>query len=691
MSSLTRFLFLIFMAWTGLALTATSIQATPIQKSVRQTVELAQGWRFLKGDVPNGWQANFDVSDWVKVDLPHTYNVADMLNARDHYRGPAFYRKQLTIPSLRPGVRTYLEFDGAFLVTDIWINGAKAGHHEGGFARFRFDITPFLKAGQNSLAVKVDSSKAFDIAPLGGDFSVFGGLYRSVRLITTDDVHIDMLDFGSPGVVFSSENLSVGSAALNWVVRATNDNSAGVKGDIRVSLYDASHRLIKSVTVPVILSAKATTPVTLAMVIDKPHLWNGVLDPYLYKSEVTITSASVVRDSLIVPVGIRDIRVDPNKGVLLNGHPYSVHGVNIHPTMLPGKGAAVSKKDIERDYSMLGDLGVTGLRFAHYQHGPYEYDLADSAGYLVWTELPLVSEINGSPAFEANARDQLRELIRQNINHPSVFVWGLGNEIYKVDESSGRLLKAMHVLARMEDPTRPTTYANCCGDIDGPQASHTNLVGSNIYFGWYSGEFSELGPWMDGNHTKRPFTPEAISEYGAGASILHQDDPPRRSLPASRWHPEQYQALYHEAAWRQIRDKPWLWASFIWVGFDFPSAGRNEGDTAGINDKGLITFDRKTRKDAYYWYQSNWVTSPVVYITSRRYTVRAEPIADLKIYSNQMQVTVTVNGAVIAEPDVVDHIARTAITLRPGSNLIAVRAGKTTDEVTWIYQPPSHE
>ena len=342
----------------------------------------------------------------------------------------------------------------------------------------------------------MDSSKAPDLAPLGGDFTVFGGLYRGVRLISTDDVHIDMLDYGSQGVVFQADGVSADTAGLDWTVRVANNSSNRVSGEVVVNLYDAGSRLVKSISAPFAADPKAIVPVRLSARLDKPHLWNGISDPYLYKAQITVTSGAS-RDRVSLPIGIRDIRIDPDTGVILNGQPYAVHGVNLHPTMLPGKGAAVSRQDIDSDYKMLGDLGVTGLRFAHYQHGPHEYDLADRAGYLVWTEIPLVAEINGSAAFEANAGNQLRELVRQNINHPSVFVWGLGNEIYKVNEASGKLLDAMQSLAQAEDPSRPTTYANCCGEIDGPQALHTDMVGSNVYLGGTQANFLIWAPgWI---------------------------------------------------------------------------------------------------------------------------------------------------------------------------------------------------
>jgi beta-galactosidase len=431
--------------------------------------------------------------------------------------------------------------------------------------------------------------------------------------------------------------------------------------------------------------------VALDAVLPAPHLWQGVQDPYLYTSEAELAEqdgkAAGLRDRLSFLTGVRDIRLDPQRGLLLNGSSYRVHGVNVHQTSLPGKGFATSDADLDADYRILAELGVTGLRYAHYQHPQRAYELADRAGWLVWTELPLTAAVNGSDAFLANATQQLRELVRQNSNHPSVMVWGLGNEIYRVDADSARVLSTLQRVAHEEDASRPTAYANCCVPIDGPQASHTDAVGSNVYYGWYDGEFADLGPFLDGNRAKRPGTPLSVSEYGAGASALHQEDPPRRPEPGGRWHPEQYQARYHEAAWPQLAARPWLWANFIWVGFDFPSAGRNEGDTPGFNDKGLVSFDRKVKKDAYYWYQANWSAAPMVHITSRRLALRKQAAIEVRVYSNQDSASLRLNGADLGTRPVLGRIATWQLRLAEGVNRIEVKAGAATDSVEWRYQP----
>ncbi|MCS0613617.1 glycoside hydrolase family 2 protein [Massilia kyonggiensis] len=645
---------------------AASAQAAP-----RNVTPLDGGWEFARG-APDGWTA---------VTLPHTFN-ADDGTSPNPYRGAGWYRRTIEAPAAKAG-RTYLEFDGAALSTDVWLNGTRIGRHEGGFARFRFDVTDQLRAGANALLVRVDNTRQPDVAPLGGDYTLYGGLYRHVRLVTTADVHVDMLDFGGPGVYFTTPE----ATRPHWRVRVANDRARAENVVVTARLRDAAGKVAATAQRTVALPARAVVPVELDARLAAPHLWQGVEDPYLYTSEVTVARAGAVVDRVDNEVGIRTVQLDADRGLLLNGKPYRVHGVNVHLTYVPGKGVAVDDADIDVDYRILDELGVTGLRFAHYQHNEHSYALSDRKGFLVWTELPLTSEVNGSDAYVANAAQQARELVRQNFNHPSVFVWGLGNEIYKVDEVSGRVLDAMQKLVHAEDASRPTAYANCCAPIDGPQAMHTDAVGSNVYFGWYDKEFSDLAPFLAANHAKRPRTPQSLSEYGAGGSALHQEDPVRRPVAPSRWHPEQYQTLYHEAAWRQIEAAPWLWASYVWTGFDFASAGRNEGDARGVNDKGLISMDRKVRKDAYYWYQANWSKKPMVYITSRRAVKRTTADVEVKVYSNQPAARLRVNGADLGERAVEGRIARWPVRLQPGPNRIEVQAGEVSDRVEWMMQP----
>ncbi|UGQ44551.1 glycoside hydrolase family 2 protein [Massilia endophytica] len=653
--------------WMYIALLAPAAAAAQL----RQSIPLDGDWAFHRPGI-RGWQATA---------LPHSLQG---------YRGPAWYGRTLDMPPSQAGRRHYLEFDGAMLVTEAWVNGRSAGSHSGGFARFRFDVTHLLQEGRNEIVVKVDNSSGLDVAPLGGDYTMSGGLYRPVRVVSTSDLHFDMLDYGGPGVYFRASAVSRERAALAWMARLRNERGRSVRAVVTVRLRDAERRVVAMARKAVTLAPRSTSAAKLEAALTAPRLWHGVQDPYLYTSEaeLAVDGNAQPLDRLVFRTGIRDIRLDAGRGLQLNGASYRVHGVNVHQTSLPGKDIAVSDADIDADYRILEDLGVTGLRYAHYQHPQRSYELADRLGWLVWTELPLTAAVSGSEAFLANSVQQLRELVRQNSNHPSVAVWGLGNEIYRSDAASAKVLAALQQEAHAEDPDRPTAYANCCSPIDGPQASHTDSVGSNVYYGWYDGEFADLGPFLDGNHTRRPATPLAVSEYGAGGSARQQEDPPHRPLPGGRWHPEQYQALYHEAAWPQLAARPWLWASFIWVGFDFPSAGRNEGDTPGFNDKGLVSFDRSAKKDAYFWYQANWASRPMVHIASSRHVLREAADVVVKVYSNQASCRLRLNGIDLGEKPVLGRIATWELRLAEGANKLEVSAGAASDTAEWQYRRP---
>jgi beta-galactosidase len=658
--------------------------------SGRASSALDSGWRFLKADAPDASRPDFDDQSWIPVDLPHTFNAADGADGGgDYYRGPSWYRRTFDAPATRGGQRSYLEFDGAALTTQVWVNGQAVGQHVGGYARFRFDVTDALRPGRNLIAVKVDNSKIPGAAPIGGDFTVFGGLYRSVRLVRTADLHLDMLDYGGPGVYARSEAVSAASGRVQIVARVRNDRPSAAKFDVVAKLTDAGGRVVRTVKSPMSLAAGATAPITLSATLDRPRLWDGRRNPYLYHLTTTVVEAGQARDAVATPFGFRAVTIDPAHGATLNGRPVSLHGVNLFHSGRPEKGLAVSDADVDEDFRIVRELGATALRFVHFQHPQRAYEDADRDGFLVWTEIPLNGAVDASPQFADNIVQQTRELIRQNYNHPSVFVWGLGNEIYKSDEVSQRVLDSVQRTAHEEDASRLTTYAHCCGSDTAPHASVTDVIAYNKYFGWYPDQVGEIGAWIDGVHAKTPGRSVAISEYGAGGSILQQEDPPARPATASRWHPEQYQALYHENNWRQLRARPYLWATFVWVGFDLASDGRNEGDHAGINDKGLVTYDRKGRKDAYYWYQANWSDTPMAHIASGRLVDRVTPSADVKVYSNARALRLTLNGVDLGERPVVDHIALwPAVGLKPGANKVQVVGGGVKDAVTWTYRPP---
>ena len=670
---------------------ATAAWAGPLPG--RRVEPLEGSWRFLRADVPAASAEDFDDSAWTVVTLPHTWNGVDGEAGGDYYRGPGWYRRELSLPAMpsSPGaLQRFLQFDGAALIADVWVNGHPVGHHEGGYGAFRVDIGSWLHRGRNVVAVRVDNSQSRQVAPLGGDFTVFGGLYRTVELITVNALHVDLLDDGGPGVYVAANDITPERAVLAVQLRLSVPGSAHARLRLRWTLVDARGQQALRATVPVGVSAARARAVMQTLVVPHPHLWQGVDDPYLYTLRVEVLDRHAVVDQVEVPVGIRKFSIDPGRGLLLNGLPYAVHGVNLFHSGRPGKGLAVTDAQVDEDFSALSELGATGLRLVHFQHPQRAYDDADRLGFVLWSEIPLNSAMDDSPAFHANLVQQLRELVKQNYNHPSVLVWGLGNEVYRSDAASHALLAELQRAAKALDPHRLTSYAHCCAADDDALTRQTDLIAFNRYYGWYDGTLADIGSWADRVHAAQPARAMAVSEYGAGASVLQEEEPPTRPIPASHWHPEQYQALFHEAYWRQLRVRPWLWATFVWVGFDLPSAGRDEGDRRGVNDKGLATYDRQTRKDAWYWYQANWSRKPMLHLVNRRASSRGGRPANVKVYTNLGEVTLLVDGASLGSRRASDHIATwEGLVLSAGVHrLIAKGAGDASDSMEWNVVVP---
>ena len=660
---------------------------------------LSAGWRFVRADAPGAEAVSFDDKAWSTVSTPHTYNIADSgiggAKARGepegaYYRGPAWYRLALDLTP-KPGLRYFLQFDGAALKADVYLNGAKLGTHEGGYAAFRYDVTDALKAGRNVLAVRVDNARNTRFAPLNGDFNVFGGLYRAVKLVETSDVHVDLSDWGGPGLYGRTEALSAGQARIGAKVLVRNDRKSPAGVQVTTAVLDAEGMVAARAKSSAKVAAGESQIVPQALLLKKPKLWEGRRSPYLYRLRTEVRIDGKLVDTAEVPLGVRTVGLDGEGRFLLNGKPYALYGANIQMPTRFGKGPVVSDAEIDEDMGIMAEMGVTALRLAHMQHPQRVYDQADRLGILLTTEVPLIDDLDASDAFRDNLVQQMRELIAQNVNHPSVALWGIGNELRTSGDAANRLLAALQSTAKALDPTRPTTYAHCCLKDDDPVAQHSDTVSYNRYFGWYWTEAKDIGPWADELHGRLPKRPIGVSEYGAGASILHQEDPVmRRPVADGYWHPEQWQTSFHEVHWRELKKRPFLWSNFIWVGFDFPSFKRNEGDRPAINDKGLVTEDRKVRKDAYYWYQANWSETPMLHITSRRDVNKRIARVKVKVYSNQPSVRLRLNGGAWATVPVEDRVALWEIDLAKGENLVEATTdveGKTlADSVRWTYR-----
>ena len=730
------------------ALAAALFITTALAAAPRAEVSLNAGWRFHFGDTPGAEAAAFDTTSWSQVNTPHTWNAldgqdgakasaggaSDIMKGGNYARGSGWYRRTLKPDATWTGRQVYLQFDAANRRADIFLNGRLVGTHLGGNARFRFDVTAALKRdADNLLAVKVNNEDN-GILPHSGDFTFFGGLYRDVSLLVTDAVQIETMDHASPGVFLAQTSVNAERAEISARVKLANHSTAPAAVSIRIAITDATGKLVLDSTTAIpstssslTLAAGARGEVTLPLALISPHLWQGRADPYLYTARIEVSVAGTVRDSIEQPLGLRSYSVDPAQGFFLNGKYLDLHGASRHQDRID-KGWAISADDDREDMALMAEMGCTAIRVAHYQQSPLWYRLADERGLALWAEIPFVDEAAPTDLFFNNALSQMRELIRQNFNHPSIFFWGCGNENFDLGKGfaegiaqygpiSERQIQALHALAKAEDPTRLTTYASFHSERDvnfaipgqapaafkgEPQRWYTDTTAFNKYYGWYYGEPEDNAEFFDAHHARNPTQRLAVSEYGAGGSITQHDatnygGPDYVRTPAetmrraafAKTHPEEYQSYYHEGAWRVLAARPYLWGKFVWNMFDFASDGRDEGDAPGRNDKGLVTFDRKIRKDAFYFYKANWSAEPVLHLTSRRFTTRTEPTTEIKIYSNAPEVELFLNGTSLGKKPVApDRIVRwPGVTLAPGENKVratAAFAGRVlTDECAW--------
>jgi beta-galactosidase len=665
-------------------------------------------WRFYLGDASGADQVDFDDSAWETTTLPHTWNALDGQDGPDtpYVRGIGWYRRHLDVPAGLAGRKLYLQFDGSNLITDVFVNGKAVGTHRGGYARFRFEVTSVLTPGSdNVIAVKVDNSagvdashvliegsSTVDIAPLSGDFTMYGGLYRSVHLIATHPLAISPLDYGSPGVFIRQSNVSDASAELTVTVKIMN-GSAGEKGaDVTATIYDATNTVVQKLSASEVVTAGAGADVMLSGTLDHPHLWDGIADPYLYSVLVEVHDGGTVVDAVTQPLGLRSFALDPNTGFSLNGRYLDLHGVNKHQDH-PDKGWAISDADTDADFEIIRELGATSLRLAHYQHAEHTYDRSDQQGLVVWAEIPVVNRINDTQGFADNAEQQLIELIRQNYNHPSIVFWSVGNEtLLRPGPSPDALIGRLSDVAAVEDDTRLVAYAADTRNEESPVNWHGVAHGFNEYQGWYSGKVDSFASWADAIHAAYPNDCVAVTEFGAGANpTQHAADPASLDTGADHTgmpHTEEYQAYYHEAYWAALEARPFLFGKWVWNGFDFASDVRSEGGSLGINDKGLVSYDRSVKKDAFYWYKANWSSEPFVHITGRRFTDLPAATDEIKVYSNQPSVTLELNGVSLGEKSSASHIfVWQGVTWQTGDNVAEASAatpeGVVTDEVTW--------
>ncbi|MGN0779580.1 MAG: glycoside hydrolase family 2 TIM barrel-domain containing protein [Aristaeellaceae bacterium] len=631
-------------------------------------------WRFTKdAALVTPEHLPLSVDTWDAVDLPHTWNGIDGQDGgNDYYRATCYYTKTLSRHELPEGEQFYLEFEAANASADVYVNGAHAGHHDGGYSLFRVDITPFVQE-ENTIVVAVDNSVNDRVYPQNADFTFYGGLYRDVYVIGVPTQHFALLENGTPGLritpTVQGENAEV--EVIAFLEGLTGSET------LSVTLLDDGQ--------PV---AAATIPASegkAVLTIEQVHLWHGRKDPHLYTCHAALKDGTTVLDERSIRFGCRTYRIDPEKGFFLNGESYPLRGVCRHQDR-PGIGNALKPEHHREDVDMICEVGANTIRLAHYQHNQFFYDLCDERGLVIWAEIPYISR--HMPGGRENTFTQMRELITQNYNHPCIVVWGLSNEItMQMSNPDDPDLLDNHVklneLVHQLDPTRLTVLAavSMC-PITAKCIRIPDVVSYNLYFGWYGGNTSMNGPWMDQFHATHPNIPIGMSEYGCEALDWHT------STPECGDYTEEYQAYYHEELIKQLYTRPYIWATHVWNMFDFGCDARSEGGCEGRNNKGLVTFDRKYKKDSFYAYKAWLSDDPFVHLCGKRYVERAEDVTRVTVYSNQPEVELLANGVSLGKQQSDVHFFYFDVPLAGEVHLTA-RAGacEDTSRIVRVAEP----
>lgn len=661
----------------------------------REVTPFNNGWEFKKGPFPTDamqtaarWNA-----DWEQVNVPHTWNADDMQKkTNSFYAGVAYYRKHYVFPESLEGKRLFLRFEGVGACAEVYVNGYLVGTHKGAYSAFVCEIGSQVRLGEeNEIVVKADNAARPDVIPVNHAlFGVYGGIYRPVWLIVTEPCNIVVNDCASPGVYITQKNVSKQSADVSVRVKLDNATLAPAALELENAIYTREGKLVKVHRQSFELTPQGVQNYVSDFKISHPHLWQGREDPYLYKVVSRLKQDGQVIDEVIQPLGLRKYEAVAGKGFFLNGKKYPMYGVTRHQDWW-GMGSALTNREHDFDLEQIMEVGATTVRFAHYQQSDYIYSRCDTLGLIIWAEIPFVNRVTGQEW--DNVHQQMRELIRQSFNHPSIYVWGIHNEVYHPHGYTAALTQSVHDLCKLEDPDRYTVAVNGYGHAEHPVNGNTDIQGMNRYFGWYERKIQDIKPWIEKMEKEYPWQRLMLTEYGADANIEHQTELLGDALNwGSDFYPETFQTKTHEYQWGVISQHPYILASYLWNMFDFAVPQWKRGGVDARNMKGLITFDRKIRKDAFYWYKANWSKEPVLYLTQRRNTERERRETSVTVYSNLGTPRVFLNGRELdgvrkGYTDV--HYIFDQVTLAEGRNVlraVIVSDGKEyTDEIVWNY------
>nr|WP_302586677.1 glycoside hydrolase family 2 TIM barrel-domain containing protein [Parabacteroides goldsteinii] len=666
-----------------------------MQAEGRKVESFNSGWSFKKAPAEKELAINAPKWDkgWSEVEIPHTWNAKDMqVQANSFYEGAAYYKKQYFFPAELKHKRVFLRFEGVGSCAEVFVNGMLATSHKGGYSAFACEISPLLKAGEeNEIIVKADNKSRPDVIPVNHNlFGVYGGIYRPVWLVVTEPCNISVTDCASPGVYVTQKNVSKKQADVKVKVKLDNGTLQPVPVTLQNTIYDQEGKQVATHSQSFELSAQGEQAYESSFTIKKPTLWQGRENPYLYKVVSRLIKDGQVIDEMVQPLGLRKYEIVAGKGFYLNGEKYPMYGVTRHQDWW-GLGSALKNENHDFDLATIMDVGATTVRFAHYQQSDYLYSRCDSLGLIIWAEIPFVNRVTGQEA--ENCRNQLREMIRQSFNHPSIYVWGLHNEVYQPHQYTKELTQSLHDLAKTEDPDRYTVSVNGYGHMEHPVNLVADIQGMNRYFGWYEKKIQDIKPWVENLEKEYPHQKLMLTEYGADANLNHQTEYLGDALNWTKeFYPETFATKTHEYQWSVIAAHPYIIASYLWNTFDFCAPMWVRGGVPARNMKGLVTFDRKIKKDSYFWYKANWSKEPVLYLTQRRNWDREKKETSVTVYSNIGTPKVYLNGKEltgIREGYTPVHYIIDNITLDMGKNIVktvVVKDGKTyEDEIEWVY------
>jgi len=685
-----------------------SLLTTCIFAQSREVKPINDNWQFYKAnnttfftDFQNGADYYETQGQWTTVEvyedvtLPHTYNKDDMQTDRNFFEGKGIYKKTFSVDPNQQHKRTFIKFEGVGSVAQLYVNNKYIGEHKGGYSMFVFEITNSIHYDkENQLVVIADNRARRDVLPINQFlFPIYGGIYRPVHLITTNKTNFVVTDQAGPGVYIRQKNVNGKSADIHVEAKIETKEKVTQNLEFVCEVRDKEGKLVQTIKHPVKVSPQGVGYINQSFTMKNPHLWDGVRDPYLYSLTAKIIQNGKELDAVKQPLGVRHIDLVANKGMYLNGKLYPMYGVCRHQDRW-GFGSALSFEQHKEDMLMIREMGATTLRLAHYQQSSDMYALADSLGLLVWAEIPFVNRV--SYYENDNAKQQMNELIKQNFNHPSIYTWGIHNEVYSktADEQVPVLSRELNDIAKTLDPDRLTVAVTGYNVIDRQENLTTDVQGINHYFGWYGGKIEDLDTWAQKVSADFPEYKVILSEYGADGNMdIGQEELEKpANVVTGKSFPENYQTETHIQQWAAIERNPIIVASYVWNMFEFAVPAWNRGGVNARNLKGLVTFDRARKKDSFYWYKANWNPEPMLHIANRRDNVRKNKNTKIQAFSNAESVIFKVNGKEYTAKQGVNkrHWVVDNIDLQQGENKIeaigTVKNKTLTDQITWTLQ-----